>query len=72
MSPIEPALASGEIYQDATYKYFGEAAPGTPLTTANWRVSRMALVGSRIQWVDSGRFTQVYTDVSVVAALAFA
>lgn len=69
---IDAALASGEIYEDATYKYFGEAPPGSPLTAPNWRVSRMTKIGSRFEWVAGGQFTQVYTDLATVAALPFA
>lgn len=72
MDVQDGALAFGEIYEDATYKYFGEAVPGSGLSEAVWRVSRMAKTGSRVQWVDKGAFSQVYTDLSTVAALTFA
>ena len=44
----EVALAFGPIYDDGTYKYFGEAAAGTALTAALWRVSRMAIATSQV------------------------
>lgn len=66
------ALASGPIYQDATYKYFGEALPGTALTAASWRVSRMTISNSRIEWADgNGNLDNVFTDLTTVAALSF-
>ncbi len=66
------ALASGPIYQDATYKYFGDAVPGTALTAATWRVSRMRISDSYVQWADgNGNFDNVYTSLAVVAALTF-
>lgn len=64
--------ASGPIYNDGTYKYFGEAKPASPLTSPVWKVSRMNISTSYVQWVDGGRPTQVYTDVATVAALSFA
>lgn len=67
------ALASGPIYNDGTYKYFGEAAPGTALATAKWRVSRLRISDSYIQWADgNGNFDNVFTDQVTVAALAYA
>lgn len=66
------ALASGPIYNDGTYKYFGEAIPGTALTAANWRVSRMRISDSYIQWADGdGNFDNVFTDLATVAAMSF-
>lgn len=66
------ALASGPIYTDATYNYFGEAVPGSALTAAVWRVSRMAISNSRVEWADgNGNFDNVYTSLAVVAALSF-
>ena len=69
-------FASGPIYQDATYKYFGEAMPGTALTDASWRVSRMRLDNSQIQWANvdpdgNANFNNVYTDLATVAAMSF-
>ena len=66
-------MAQGPIYQDATYKYFGEAAPGSALTNPEWRVSRMNLTTSQLQWADgNANFDNVYTDLATVAAMTFA
>jgi len=66
-------MAKGPTYQDATYKYFGEAAPGSALTDPVWRVSRMNLTTSQLQWADGNvNFDNVYTDLATVAAMAFA
>jgi len=69
---IEIALALGPIYESATYKYFGEAAPGTATTAAAWRISRMTIADSQIQWVDNGKFTQVFDVEATIVALTYA
>ena len=70
--PIDAAAASGPIYDDGTYKYFGEAVPGTALSSASWRVSRLTISTNRIEWADgNGNFDNVFTDVSTVAALSY-
>lgn len=67
------ALALGPVYADATYYYYGEAVPGTALTTAAWRVSRETIATNRIEWADgNGLFDNVFTDLATVAALTFA
>jgi len=59
-------------YTDATYNYVCVAPPGTPLTTAAWRVSREHKTSGRIEWVDgNGNFDNVATDLATVAALTF-
>jgi len=63
------SLDFGPIYSDGTYKYFGEAIPGTALTAAEWRVSRMTISTSRIEYLGTGKFEHVFTDVSTVAGL---
>jgi len=65
------ASALGPIYNDGTYKYFGEAIAGTLTTAASWRVSRMRISDSYIQWVDSGNFTQVYNVEATIIALTY-
>jgi len=66
------ALALGPIYDNGTYKYFGEARPGVALTAAAWRVSRLTVANSRIQWADgNGEFDNVFTDLSTVASLTY-
>jgi hypothetical protein len=65
-------LAMGEIYEDATYKYFGEAQPGTDIISAAWRVSRMTKVGKRIMWADGDAdFDNTFDDLGTVAAFIY-
>ena len=65
-------LAFGPIYNDGTYQYFGEALVGTALSTAAWRVSRMSLSTSQIQWADGNAdFNNLFTDLATVAALSY-
>ena len=65
-------LAMGPIYNDGLYKYFGEAVPGTALTTAEWRVSRMKIADKQVDWADgNGLFDNVFTDVATVAGLTY-
>ncbi len=69
---VDWALDFGPIYDDGTYQYFGEALPSTPrplLTASVWRVSRIDKVTGREEWVDSGNFTQVFTDLATVQGL---
>ena len=59
-------------YEDVDYKYFCEALPGTPLTDAEWRISRMHKVDMHITWCEGNTgFDKLATDVDVVAGLAF-
>jgi hypothetical protein len=58
-------------YSDATYKYTCLAKPGTSLTAAKWMVFRTEISTGNITHADSGRFTQVATNVSLVAALSY-
>ena len=60
------------MYDSGTYKYFGDAAVGTSLTDASWRVSRITTATSKIEWADgNSNFDNVFTDVSTVAALTY-
>lgn len=69
---VDDALADGPVYNDGAYKYFGEARPGTGLTESKWRVSRMNLTTSQVQWADGNAdFDNVYTDLATVAALSY-
>ena len=72
---LELALAGGPIYEDATYKYFGEAEPGTALTAAKWRVSRMNISTKQIEWANvdgvKANFDNLFTDLTIVAALTY-
>jgi len=64
---LDLALAFGPIYEDATYRYFGEAAPGTALTEPKWRVSRVDKVTGREEWADGdASFDNVFTDLATV------
>ena len=66
------ALASGPIYEDASFKYFGDAIPGSSLTASVWRVSRLSNSTSQLEWADGdGKFDNVFTDLSTVAALDY-
>lgn len=67
----DAAVGFGPIYNDGTYKYYGEAAPGTLTATAAWRVSRMRISDSYFQWVDNGNYTQVYDVEATIAALVY-
>ena len=59
-------LAFGPIYEDATYRYFGEAAPGTALTEPKWRVSRINKTTGQEEWADgNANFDNVYTENEV-------
>lgn len=66
---LDEALDFGPIYDDGTYQYFGEAEPHTVLSTPNWRVSRIHKTTGREEWLDKGKFSQVFTDVGTVAGL---
>jgi len=72
---IEEALALGPIYNDGTYKYIGEANPGTALTASKWRVQRINIATTQIEWANvngvKAEFNNVFTDVGTVAALLY-
>ena len=72
---LELPLAGGPIYDDGTYKYFGEAEPGTTLNSADWRVSRMNNTTKQIEWANldgtKANFDNLFTDVATVAALIY-
>lgn len=69
---VDPVLKSGPIYNDGTYKYFGEAAPGTALTDASWQVSRMTIATGAVDWADgNGLFDNVFTNLATVQAMSF-
>mgnify|MGYP000262177750 FL=1 len=72
---IEEALALGQIYQDGTYKYFGEAESGTPLNGAKWRVSRINLTTNQVEWANvdgvKAKFNNLFTDLATAAALTY-
>ena len=72
--PVE--IVSGKAYigySDATYEYFCFAAPGTVLTTAEWKVFRLTISNDRIMWADGNdSYDNVATDAATVAALTYA
>lgn len=61
-----------EQYEDATYKYLGEALPGTALSVPLWRVARVNKSTNQVRWASNGDFSSVFTDLATVAALTFA
>ena len=64
--------ASGPIYDNGTYKFFGEAVPGSALTAAVWSVSRLTVANNRVEWADGNTNPDnVYTDLATVAAFTF-
>lgn len=64
----EVPLDFGPIYSDSTYLYYGEAAVGSSLSSAVWRVYRIEPVTGQREYV-TDQFDQVYTNVATVAAL---
>jgi len=59
-----------QIYTDATYTYVCEAAPGAALTAAVWRVRRVKLDGTKVEWAgDTQGYVHLATDAATVAAL---
>ena len=65
-------VAMGEIHNDGTWKYFGEAMAGTALTTDKWRISRMNITTKQVQWCDgNANYDNVYTDYATVVNLSY-
>ena len=65
-------LAMGEIYTDGVYKYFGEAQPGSDITDPVWRVSRLTIIGKRIEWANGNtNFDNTYDDIATVEAFSY-
>lgn len=72
MITVQPNYAGGPIYDDGVYKYFGQALPGTTLSSASWKVSRFNISTGQITWADGNDyFDNVFTDVATVAALTY-
>lgn len=72
VSVANAPMEFGPIYDDGTYQYFGEAGPApTPpaLTDAVWQVSRVHKTTGREQFLDSAKYSQVYTDLATVQGL---
>lgn len=53
-------------YSDATYDYYCEAAPGTALATAAWRIVRKNRSTGYWQYADGGAFANAATDLATV------
>lgn len=53
-------------YSDATYTYYCEAAPGTALATASWRIARKNNATGRIEYADGGAFSNAATNLATV------
>lgn len=53
-------------YSDATYDYYCEAAPGTALATAAWRIVRKHRSTGHWQHADGGAFSNAATDLATV------
>lgn len=53
-------------YSDATYTYYCEAAPGTALATASWRIARKNNATGRIEYADGGAFSNAATNLTTV------
>lgn len=53
-------------YSDATYDYYCEAAPGTALATAAWRIARKNISTGQIEYASLGAFSNAATDLATV------
>lgn len=53
-------------YSDATYDYYCEAAPGTALSTAAWRIARKNISTGQIEYASLGAFSNAATDLAAV------
>jgi hypothetical protein len=76
VSPVFPLpidcfqLAMGPIYNDGTYKYYGEALPGTLVGASSWRISRMNITTKQVDWADGNAdFDNPYTDENTVTVV---
>lgn len=59
------------LYEDSNYHYICESAPGTALTTAKWRVTRILKTTSNVDYADLGSFLNPATDLETVQGLSF-
>ena len=67
---IGEGLAQVTVYTDATYDYVCEGPADAALTASTWRVRRVKLDGTRVEWAqgkDDYQFPA--TDLSTVQAL---
>lgn len=51
-----------KIDNTGTYKYIGEAIPGTATSAANWRILRITLATNNIDWAGGASFSQVWDN----------
>jgi len=75
MSEMIDAPRAFMHYTDATYDYYCEAPPRTPLTEAFWRVSRINKTTLREEWAansDGKLGFNLATSLAIVAALDYA
>ena len=60
------------LYADSNYDYICEAAPGTLVATAKWRVTRVSKLTGNVDYADgNANFDNSATDLSTVAAFPF-
>lgn len=51
-----------KIDDTGTYKYVGEAIPGTATSSARWRIMRVTNATGNIDWAAHGDFRSVWDD----------
>jgi len=52
-----------KIATTATYKYIGEAGPGSLTGAQKWRIQRLTIADNTIVWADgNGEFDNVWDD----------
>jgi hypothetical protein len=70
----QPTYDLAPIYEAGGYKYFCEAAPGTALTTAAWKITRIKTTDGQVSYAGTtgawGLFNQVATP-SGLSALVY-
>ena len=60
------------LYEDGNYKYFCEALAGTDVTESEWRISRMDVATSQIEWCGGNTsFDNPADNIGVVEVLPF-
>lgn len=61
--PTRSAALAFKIDDTGTYKYIGEAAPGSATSAAVWRIQRITNADSTIVWADGdGDFDNVWDN----------
>jgi len=70
---FDPSNLAFIKYEDASYKYFCDALPGTSKDDPEWRISRMEISTSNITWCDGNtNFDNIASTAVSVANLAYA